>query len=143
MINIYIYVSILVIYLSICGLLKKAGYNWYLGLIPIYNLVLLFKVLEIHPIIIFVIGILLIVLEDRLFIFITCLMILPFIISDAYGENILIGLGILFLPIIFLPLLAFKLGIYDYNSGSELFTKDNKLVNSILETKYDNGGDKV
>ena len=52
MIKILIIVYIISFYLSLPGFFSKAGYNSLSGLIPIYNLYILFQILEIKPIIV-------------------------------------------------------------------------------------------
>lgn len=113
-------ISLIVIYFSIPGYLMKAGHSFFKGLIPIYNIVQLFKVLEIN------LGLFMIILG---FVFIpyssaftlTLLYIfIPFIICHAYGRPIVLGLlGIIF-PFIFYPLMAYILGTYVYDTGVEL-----------------------
>lgn len=101
----------IVFYLSLCGFLSKACYPFWFGLIPIYNLALFFIVLDIKPIILFILGILLIVLPDGAFIFTLIYIFLPFIVSYTFGYGFLMGLLILFFPIIMYPLMAFRLAM--------------------------------
>ena len=58
MIKILIIVYITSFYLSLPGFFSKAGYNSLSGLIPIYNLYILFQILEIKPITLIIIRLL-------------------------------------------------------------------------------------
>ncbi len=113
-------IALIVIYCSIPGYLVKAGYSFFKAIIPIYNIILFFKALDIN------LGLLMIIIG---FIFIpySCVFTLtmlyifiPFIICHAYGRPIILGLiGIVF-PFVFYPLMAYILGNYVYDTGVEL-----------------------
>ena len=109
----------IVFFISLCGLLAKAGYPFWYGLIPIYNLALLFIILDIKPILLIILGILLIVLPERTLIATMIYIFMPFLISFAYGHGFFVGLLTLLFPIIMYPLIAFKIGykwswLYDF-----------------------------
>lgn len=116
--NYYFLANFIALYISMMGLLNKAGYKAWYGLIPFYNLYLLLKVLDISPIIIFILGLLLIFLPDRMFIGTLIYIFLPFIINDAYNGKFLVGILTLIIPFIMYPVIAFFTGIYSYDKGA-------------------------
>ena len=113
-------IALIVIYCSIPGYLVKAGYSFFKAIIPIYNIILFFKALDIN------LGLLMIII-GFIFIHYSCVFTLtmlyifiPFIICHAYGRPIILGLiGIVF-PFVFYPLMAYILGNYVYDTGVEL-----------------------
>ena len=108
----YLLLTGVAFYLSLCGFLAKAGYSFWTGLIPIYNIALLFVFLGIKPIVLFILGILFIILPDGAIILTLLYVFLPFLISYAYGRGFFIGLLTFVCPIVMYPLLAFVLAVY-------------------------------
>lgn len=106
--------SVIALYVSLPGFFNKAGYNSFKGLIPIYNIYILMDIIKINPIILLIIGVGLITPIRILFATVITIFI-PFIISDAYDKNILIGILTLLIPFIMYPLIAYKIGVYRYN----------------------------
>ena len=115
MVKLIVIIYVLSIYISLPGLLSKAGYNALYGLIPIYNIFILVQILEIHPILLMILSLGLIFLPDRVFIGTMIGIFIPFIIADAYDKNILYGILCFILPFIFLPIIAYMNGTYAYN----------------------------
>ena len=113
-------ITLIVFYCSIPGYLLKSGCSFFMSLIPIYNIVQFFKVLDIN------LG-LLMILIGFIFIPYSCVftltmlyIFLPFIVCHAYGRPVFLGfLGIIF-PFVFYPLMAYILGNYIYDTGVEL-----------------------
>lgn len=110
--TIYI-IYLAVFYLSIPGLLHKAGYGWWLGLIPLYNVYKLFEALKIN-ITIFLIIIVGIIAPIRVFFLTLVFIFFPFLIADAYGKKFITSILTLILPFIMYPLIAYKIGEYSY-----------------------------
>lgn len=115
MIKILLIAYLITFYLSLPGLFSKAGYSAYKGLIPIYNLYILFEILNIKPLFILLMGIGLIILEDRMFIITFLFTIMPFTIADAYDKKLLTGILGLCLPFIVFPYIAYINGTYIYD----------------------------
>lgn len=115
MIKYIVIAYIISIYISLPGLLSKAGYNALLGLIPIYNIYILVQILEIHPILLLILSLGLIFLPDRAYIMTLICLFIPFIIADAYDKGIIYGIICCVLPFIFIPYLAYFTGAYRYN----------------------------
>ena len=113
-------ISLIVIYFSIPGYLMKAGYSFFKGLLPIYNIIQLFKVLEINiGLLMILIGFILIP-YSRVFTLTLLYIFGPFIICHAYGKPVILGIvGVVF-PFVFYPLMAYILGVYMYDTGVEL-----------------------
>ncbi|MBQ8131817.1 MAG: hypothetical protein IJ193_04940 [Bacilli bacterium] len=107
------------LYISIPGFVKKAGYNPFLGLVPIVNIYLLIRTLKINPIFLMVIALLLIFLPDRAFIVTSIVIFLPFMVVDCFEDNILYSFLSLVLPFIFFPYIAYIHGIYSYTKEGE------------------------
>lgn len=105
----YFLITGIAFYLSLCGFLSRAGYPFWKGLIPIYNLSLLFVELNFKPIFLIIIGLLLIFLPDGMIIATMIYIFMPFIISYAYGKGFIVGLLTLIFPFAMYPLLAFVL----------------------------------
>ena len=87
MIKVLIIIYILSFYLSLPGFFSKAGYNALSGLIPIYNLYILFQILEISPILLIIISLGLIFSPDRSFFGTLIFVFMPFILADAYEKG--------------------------------------------------------
>ncbi len=115
MIKILIIVYIISFYLSLPGFFSKAGYNSLSGLIPIYNLYILFQILEINPIILIIISLGLIFSPDRAYFGTLLFIFIPFMLADAYDKGKVIGLLCFLFPFIFYPLLAYFTGTYRYD----------------------------
>lgn len=115
MIKILIIIYILSFYLSLPGFFSKAGYSALSGLIPIYNLYILFQILEVNPIILIIISLGLIFLPDRAYFGTLLFIFIPFMLADAYDKGKIIGLLCFIFPFIFYPLLAYFTGTYRYD----------------------------
>lgn len=115
MIKVLIIIYILSFYLSLPGFFSKAGYNALSGLIPIYNLYILFQILEISPILLIIISLGLIFLPDRLFFGTLIFVFMPFILADAYDKGKITGLLCFIFPFVFYPILAYFTGAYRYD----------------------------
>lgn len=101
-------------YLSLPGFFARAGYRPITGLIPIYNICILFMILKINPILIAVLGLGLIFLPCRMFVATLIIIFLPFLIADAYSDNLKIAILTFLLPFIMYPVLAYIKGYYTY-----------------------------
>lgn len=125
------FISLLI---AIPGFINKAGYSFIRGLIPFYNVYLFLSLLEISPLFLILISIGLIVLPDRAFFVTLLFMILPFIVSDAFGKGKVTGILTLFLPFIMYPFLAYIGGTYAYDvrEGKVSFIKEHKLLSLIV-----------
>lgn len=102
----------IILYFSICGFVKKAGYKLWQGLIPIYNLYLFITVIKVSPILLILISLGLIFLEQRAFFGTLIYIFLPFIIADKYGQNTFIAILTLLFPYVMYPYIAFIKGYY-------------------------------
>lgn len=125
------FISLLI---AIPGFINKAGYSFIRGLIPFYNVYLFLSLLEISPLFLILISIGLIVLPDRAFFVTLLFMILPFMVSDAFGKGKVTGILTLFLPFIMYPFLAYIGGTYAYDvrEGKVSFIKEHKLLSLIV-----------
>lgn len=112
-----ILIYLLCFYFSVPGLINKAGYPIWKGLIPFYNLYLLVTILEISPFVLMLLGLGLIFLPDRMWVATLIAVFLPFLIADAYAYDKSIRIGVLtFLcPFILYPYLAYSSATYGYN----------------------------
>ncbi len=109
--GIFILISVVVINLiSIYKIYEKAGYKGWIAYIPIYNMMILFKItnisywaflLSIIPIVNFVLSI---KISIRL--------------AKAFNKRATFGLGLMFIPLIFYPILAFGKSEYKFNVSS-------------------------
>lgn len=102
------------LYICIIGFNHRAENKFILGLIPIYNIYLFFKIIGLSPIILVISILLLIFNETRMMVVTFYTIFLPFIIADAYGKNFIYGLLGLILPFLIFPYLAFIAGDYSY-----------------------------
>lgn len=89
-------------------LFKKAGEQWWKAIIPIYNLYVLLKLVQ-RP------GWWLILYFIPL-VNLVAMVIVTFDTAKAFGKGALYGVGLIFLPVVFYPLLAF--GDAQYVHGS-------------------------
>ena len=112
----YLFIAYLIcIYLSIPGFINKAGYKFILGLIPGYNLYLLFKILEIPTSIMIVLLLGLLFLVNK--VFVITLIFLPFLLADAFSKKYSMPILGLLLPFIVFPYLAYSNNTsYNYNA---------------------------
>jgi len=92
----YLGLSFLIIWISYIKIFSKAGQSWWKAFIPLFNLFIFTKVVE-KPVW-----------------FIILYLILPigylvsaFQIAKSFAKNITFSIGLIFLPIVFFPLLAF------------------------------------
>jgi hypothetical protein len=97
-------------------LFDKAGRPGWAAIIPIYNEIVLLQTAGLSPwfILIFLAAIVPIIGTLLLFIFAIYQSIK---LAEAFGRGVLFGLGITFLPIIFIPILAF--GDAEYQLGKK------------------------
>ncbi len=114
MISTVVIVYLAVLYLSIPGFLRKAGIKFYYGLIPIVNIYVLCKALNMNPILLIVYGLMLIFLPIRDLLMTTLIIFLPFLLMDAYEDNILFSFAALILPFVVFPVVAYFHGTYNY-----------------------------
>lgn len=104
----YIVIAYFVIfYLSLPGLLSKAGYSLKDGLIPIYNIYVLITVLEINPFLLIILSLGLIFLPQRMFVATLIFVFLPFLLSNAYSRGIVFSILALVCPFLMFPVLAY------------------------------------
>ena len=115
MIKILLIAYLVTFYLSLPGLFSKAGYSAFKGLNPIYNIYILFEILNIKALFVILLGLGLIFLEDRMFIPTFLFTILPFTISDAYDHKLFMGILALVLPFFIYPYIAYFNGTYIYD----------------------------
>lgn len=131
---ILVFISLISLLIAIPGFVYKAGYTRVQSLIPFYNLYLFFVCIEfpVYLLVLFALG--LIILPDRAFVATLLFILLPFMISDAFGKGKLNGFITLILPFIMYPLLGYFTGIYTYNLTSEksVFIKKNKVLCMVL-----------
>ncbi len=113
-------ISLIVIYCSIPGFLMKAGHSFLMGLIPIYNIVQFFKVLEINLGLLFIIIGFIFIPYSCAFTLTLLYIFVPFIVCHAYGRPVILGLFGIVLPFVFYPLMAYIVGTYIYDTGVEL-----------------------
>lgn len=91
---------------SMWKLFNKAGQPGWAAIVPILNLVVLWKLLKLE-------------LVWLVIAFIPCVSIAwlvasPFFLAKAYGKSAGFGVGLLLLPIVFFPILAFGSSQYQY-----------------------------
>lgn len=127
-------ICLLSLLIALPGFINKAGYSFYKGLIPGYNLYLFFTLLEFSPILLGLLGLGMIFLPDRAFAATFLFVLLPFMVSDAYGRGKLFGLLILVLPFIMYPLLGYFLGTYAYDmkEGKAKFFRNNVVLSIFI-----------
>lgn len=120
--------------IAIPGFINKAGYSFVKGLIPGYNIYLFLSLLEFSPLFLIIISIGLIVLPDRAYFATLLFMILPFMVSDAFGKGKFTGFLILFLPFIMYPFLGYIGGTYAYDvrEGKVSFIKEHKVLSFVV-----------
>lgn len=127
-------ICLLSLLIALPGFINKAGYSFYKGLIPGYNLYLFFTLLEFSPILLGLLGLGMVFLPDRAFVATFLFVLLPFMVSDAYGRGKLFGLLILVLPFIMYPLLGYFLGTYAYDmkEGKAKFFRNNVVLSIFI-----------
>lgn len=103
------------LYLSLPGLLSKAGYNGLKGLIPFYNVYVLIEILEINPLLLILLSLGLIFLPIRGYLVTLVFIFIPFLIADAYDKKPFIGLITCILPFIMFPFISYFSGTYRYD----------------------------
>ena len=108
-------VTVLVIFISFARLFVKAGYEWWEGIIPLYNLMVLFEIFGFPRwwgVIAFVLSFVPIA-NFVLWIYISVKL------ARCFNRGDLFIVGLVLLPIIFLPILAFdSASIYDASNCS-------------------------
>ena len=92
----YLGLSFLIIWISYIKIFSKAAQSWWKALIPFFNLFIFTKIVE-KPLWFFVLYL---VLPIGYF-------LSAFQIAKSFGKNIIFSIGLIFLPIVFFPLLAF------------------------------------
>lgn len=95
---------------SICKLFSKAGEQWWVGLIPVMNLFVITKLAGLS----YLFAFLLFVPYLNILIFI----MIVYGLSRSFGQNFFFFLGMLFLGIIFFPILAFGKSKYVFKTTS-------------------------
>ena len=118
---------LLILHFSIAGFVSKGGYNYFLGLIPIYNLYILFNLLDIPFYVFFILSLLIVFLPERMFIITALIVFLPFLIGEYYEEKMIYSFCMLIIPYVFYPYVAYYHGIY--NCGGDIW---NSLKNMLL-----------
>ena len=110
--NYYILVITIGIIKSIAlwKLFKKAGFPGWASLIPIYNLVVIFKIAKVSP---WYILLYFVPIVDIIVIIVFTILI-RFKIAYNFSKSTAFGFGLLFLSFIFLPILAFSNAKYKY-----------------------------
>ena len=114
MINNLVLLYLIILYLSIPGFLSRAGYKFYLGLIPIVNLYYFFKVLKINPVFLIIYSLLIIFIPYRDFLITLLFVFLPFMTMDAFENNLFFSFASLIVPFILYPFVAYIHGRYNY-----------------------------
>ena len=97
----------IILYLSLPGLLSKAGYSLKDGLIPFYNVYILLTVLEVNPFLLIVLSLGLIFLPQRMFVATLMFVFFPFFLCNAYSRGIIFSILTLILPFFMFLLLAY------------------------------------
>lgn len=97
----------IVIYLSLPGLLSKAGYSLKDGLIPGYNIYILLIILEINPFLLIILSLGLIFLPQRMFVATLMFVFFPFFLCNAYSRGIIFSVLALVCPFLMFPILAY------------------------------------
>ena len=92
----YLGLSFLIIWISYIKIFSKAAQSWWKALIPFFNLFIFTKIVE-KPLWFFVLYL---VLPIGYF-------LSAFQVAKSFGKNITFSIGLIFLPIVFFPLLAF------------------------------------
>ena len=129
-----IVISLISFLIALPGFINKAGYSLWKGFIPFYNIYLFFRIIEFPVILLFLMGLGLIILPDRVFVITLLLVLLPFIVSDAFGKGKVFGLITLFLPFIMYPYLGYLCGVYYYDNLDchKGYIRRHKLFSIIL-----------
>ena len=97
----------IILYLSLPGLVSKAGYSLKEGLIPGYNVYILLTILEINPFLLIILSLGLIFLPQRMFIATLLFVFFPFLLCDAYSRGIIFSILTLICPFIMFLVLAY------------------------------------
>ncbi len=115
----YIFVS--------CKVFIKAGRQWWEAIIPFYNLYVLVIIagLPWWSLIFFFVPFLSVI--------VSC--IVMYKLSERFGYGIGFTLGLIFLPFIFLPILAFDNSVYRSVDGEEVAKNDSSVPEYSYESK--------
>lgn len=97
----------IILYLSLPGLVSKAGYSLKEGLIPGYNIYLLLTILEINPFLLIILSLGLIFLPQRMFIATLMFVFFPFLLCNAYSRGIIFSILTLICPFIMFLIIAY------------------------------------
>lgn len=108
-------ICLISLFIAIPGFINKAGYSFFKGLIPGYNIYLFLSLIEFPPILLILMALGLIFLPDRMFVLTLICVILPFMVNDAYGGKKIGSLLTLFLPFLMYPVIAYFTGVYTYD----------------------------
>lgn len=116
--------------ISIPGFIHKAGYSFFRGLIPGYNIYLFFSILDFSPILLIIFSLGLVFLPDRAFVATLFFAILPFIVCECFGKGKISGFFTLFFPFIMYPFLAYFSGnyVYAFSDVKVSFIRRNKIL---------------
>ena len=125
-----ILICLISLLIAIPGFVYKAGYSRTVSFIPFYNLYLFFNVIEFPAILLLVLSLGLIFLPFRSFFATLLFILLPFMVSDAYGKGKFCGFLTLIMPFFMYPFLVYFNGVYTYNLSSErsVYIKKNKVL---------------
>lgn len=82
---ILIAICLISLLVALPGLISKAGYSFFKGLIPGYNIYLFFSIIEFPPILLMLMALGLIFLPDRVFVITLLCILLPFIMYPFWG----------------------------------------------------------
>lgn len=120
--------------IAIPGFINRAGYSFIKGLIPFYNIYLFLSLLEFSPFILILISLGLIFLPDRAFFVTFLFVLLPFMVSDAFGKGKICGFLTLILPFIMYPFLGYIGGTYAYDvrEGKVSYLKEHKVLTLVV-----------
>ena len=102
-------------------LFKKAGKKGWEAIVPVYNMIVLFEISKtpLWMIILFFIPVANFVVIFKLYIN----------LAKQFGKDTVFGIGLVFLPIVFLPILAFGNNNYIDNSSTMSNVTDNNMNN--------------
>lgn len=122
-----------ILFISYIEIFLKANRKIWEALIPFYNIYVFTKIIDIHIIIVIILAILILFPLTSKFFLLLVIINLPFILADAFGYSMVYGFLGLVLPIIFIPIIAFK-GTYLYDTSNVNLEENlDKLVSESLK----------
>lgn len=127
----YFFLLIIVVVVSLASLwkiYKKAGQKGWESVIPIYNIIVLLKIVELP---IWYIA-LLFVPFVQIYIFFKIYIEL----AHKFGKTTAYGFGLALLGVVFLPMLAFGNNTYKSNSGSAFAANNSMNINPEMQQNY-------